>query len=385
MAERLPASAECVVVGGGVVGCSLAYHLARRGMRPLLLERGELGGGSTSRAAGGVRQQFSTAVNVRVSRMSLEMLKRFPDEIGADPGLQQIGYLFLASSAEEAELFEHNVAVQRAAGLEDVELLDVDGALELVPDLNASDLTAASWCPSDGLAGPNDVTAGYARAARRIGARVVEGAAVTGIDRQGDRVMGVRVGDSLVASDVVVDCAGPHAGQVGRLAGVDVPVTPYRRHVFVTETFSLSKPPPMTVDFRTSFYFHPEGDGLMLGMSDPAEPPGFDTDVSWDFLEHLIEHATHRLPALERAAIRTGWAGLYEVSPDHQAIVGPAPGLDGLWLCCGFSGHGFMQAPAMGHLLAQTLTGETPDIDLAPYTPDRFATGALLEPEAAVI
>ena len=123
----------------------------------------------------------------------------------------------------------------------------------------------------------------------------------------------------------------------------------------------------------------------MLGMSDPAEPPGFDTDVSWDFLEHLIEHATHRLPALERAAIRTGWAGLYEVSPDHQAIVGPAPGLDGLWLCCGFSGHGFMQAPAMGHLLAQTLTGETPDIDLAPYTPDRFATGALLEPEAAVI
>ena len=383
--EDVPASAECVVVGGGVVGCSLAFHLARRGMRPLLLERGDLGGGSTSRAAGGVRQQFSTAVNVRVSRMSLEMLKRFPEEIGADPGLQQIGYLFLASSTEEAELFRHNVEVQRAAGLEDVELLDVAGALELVPDLNASDLTAASWCPSDGLAGPNDVTAGYAGAARRIGARVVEGAEVTGIDRRGDRVTGVRVGRSVIASDLVVDCAGPYAGQVGRIAGVDVPVTPYRRHVFVTETFSLRKPPPMTVDFRTSFYFHPEGDGLMLGMSDPAEPPGFDIDVSWDFLEHLIEHATHRLPALERAAIRTGWAGLYEVSPDHQAIVGPAPGLDGLWLCCGFSGHGFMQAPAMGHLLAQRLTGETPDIDLTPYAPDRFATGAALEPEAAVI
>src|SRR5690348_10357072 len=255
MTDDLPASADCVIVGGGVVGCSLAYHLARRGMRPLLLERGGLGGGSTSRAAGGVRQQFSTAVNVRVSRMSLGMLKRFPEEIGADPGLQQIGYLFLASSEEEAALFATNVEVQRAAGLDDVELLDVAAALELVPDLNSADLTAATWCPSDGLAGPNDVTSGYAGAARRSGARVVEGAAVTGIDRDGDRVTGVRVGSRAVSSELVVDCAGPHAGEVGRMARVEVPVTPYRRHVFVTETFALRRSPPMTVDFRTSFYF----------------------------------------------------------------------------------------------------------------------------------
>ena len=168
------------------------------------------------------------------------------------------------------------------------------------------------------------------------------------------------------------------------MAGVDVPVTPYRRHIFVTETFSLAKPPPMTVDFHTSFYMHPEGDGMLLGMSDPAEPPSFDTSVAWDFLEHLIEHATWRLPVLERARIRTGWAGLYEVSPDHQAIVGESPQLRGFWLCCGFSGHGFMQAPAIGYLLADRLLGREPEIGLEPYAPDRFARGEL-EPEAAVI
>ena len=385
MAVELPASADCVIVGGGVVGCSLAYHLARGGRRPLLLDRGELGGGSTGRCAGGVRQQFSTAVNVKVSMLSRRMLERFPEEIGSDPAFRPIGYLFLATGEDQAEIFRHNVAVQRAAGLEDVELLDAAGALELVPELRADDLVAATFCPSDGLAGPSEVTLGYAAAARRHGALTVEGCAVSGIDVERGRITGVRAGDRRVATETVVDCAGPHAAVVAAMAAVEVPVLPVRRHIFVTETFSLSRPTPMTVDFRTSFYFHPEGDGMLLGMSDPAEPPSFDTDVSWDFLEHLIEHATDRLPALERTSIRTGWAGLYEVSPDHQAIVGPAHEVEGLWLCCGFSGHGFMQGPAMGHLLAQRLLGETPDIDLEPYSPDRFRLGGELEPEAAVI
>jgi sarcosine oxidase subunit beta len=187
-----------------------------------------------------------------------------------------------------------------------------------------------------------------------------------------------------VAGPLGVDCAGPHAAEVARLAGVAVPVTPFRRHIFLTEAFALSRPVPMTVDFHTSFYFHPEGDGLLLGMSDPDEPASFDTSVAWDFLEHLIEHATWRLPALARSRIRTGWAGLYEMSPDHQGIVGEAPGRPGLWLCCGFSGHGFMQAPAIGHLLADRLLGREPEIDLAPYAPGRFAEGRG-EPEVAVI
>ena len=384
MASELPAGAEAVIVGGGVVGCSLAYHLARGGMRALLLERGELGAGSTARGAGGVRQQFSTAVNVRVSRMSRAMLERFPEEIGVTADYRPIGYLFLASTAAEAEQFARNVEVQRSAGLDDVELIDVDRVAELVPGLRTDDLTAATWCPSDGLAGPNEVTTGYAAAARRHGAIVVEGIGVDTVDTDAGRVVGVRAGGRRVSAPIVVDCAGPQAAAVGRMAGVEVPVLPYRRHIFITEPFSLGPRVPMTVDFRTSFYTHPEGEGMLLGMSDPAEPPSFDTSVAWDFLEHLIEHATWRIPALERAAIRTGWAGLYEVSPDHQAIVGEAPGLDGLWLCCGFSGHGFMQAPAIGHLLAETLLGREPEIDLSPYSPMRFAEGGGV-PETAVI
>jgi sarcosine oxidase subunit beta len=381
---ELPASAECVIVGGGVVGCSLAYHLARAGMRPVLLERGELGAGSTARGAGGVRQQFSTAVNVRVSRMSRAMLERFEEETGATAALRQIGYLLLATTDAEAAQFARNVEVQREAGLDDVELLSVDAAVELVPDLRRDDLTAATWCPSDGLAGPHEVTMGYASAARRHGTTIVEGCAVEGIDVENDRVMAVHAGGRRVAAGLVINCAGPYAALVGRLAGVDVPVRPYRRHIFVTESFSLTRPAPMTVDFHTSFYFHPEGEGLLLGMSDPAEPSSFDTSVAWDFLEHLIEHATWRLPVLERARIRTGWAGLYEVSPDNQAIVGEATGVSGFWLCCGFSGHGFMQAPAIGQLLADVLLGRLPAIDLSPYDPRRFVRGDI-EAEVAVI
>jgi sarcosine oxidase subunit beta len=382
---EVPATADCVIIGGGVVGCSLAYHLATGGMRPLLLERGELGAGSTARGAGGVRQQFSTAVNVRVGRMSLAMLQRFEEEIGSTAALQQIGYLLLATTDAEAAQFARNVEVQRSAGLADVELLSVDAAAELVPDIRRDDLVAATWCPSDGLAGPHEVTMGYAAAARRHGATVVEGCAVEDIDVEQGRVIAVRVnGGRRVAAGLVINCAGPYAAQVGRLAGVEVPVRPYRRHIFVTESFALSRPAPMTVDFHTSFYFHPEGDGLLLGMSDPAEPSSFDTTVAWDFLEHLIEHATWRLPVLERARIRTGWAGLYEVSPDNQALVGEVGEVGGFWLCCGFSGHGFMHAPAVGHLLAEVLLGREPAIDMSPYDPRRFELGRT-EAEAAVI
>ncbi|HSP65313.1 MAG TPA: FAD-binding oxidoreductase, partial [Candidatus Deferrimicrobium sp.] len=337
----LPPSAECVIVGGGVVGCSLAYHLARAGIRPLLLERGDLGSGSTARNAGGVRQQFSTEINVRVGILSRELLENFEEEVGATAELRSVGYLFVASGVDQMEQLARNVAMQRRVGLHDVRLLSRDEVGGIVPELNIEDVVGGSFCPSDGLAGPNEVTSGYVAAARRNGAQVMDGVTVEAIERDGDAVAAVRAAGTRISTPLVVNCAGPYAAAVGALAAVDVPVQPFRRHLFLTETFALDPEPPMTVDVATSFYFHREGDGILLGMSDPAEPSSFDTNVDWGFLEHLVEHATHRLPALERTAIKTGWAGLYEVSPDNQAIVGESE-LGGFWLCCGFSGHGFM-------------------------------------------
>jgi sarcosine oxidase subunit beta len=380
---ELPPNAECVIVGGGVMGCSLAYHLAKAGMRPLLLERGDFGAGSTARGAGGVRQQFSTEINVRIGMLSRRLLEHFEDEVGATADFRPIGYLFVASDAAEMEQLRTNVDMQHTVGLRDVRLLTRDEVADMVPQLNVEDVHGGTFCPSDGLAGPNEVTSGYVAAARRHGAQVVEGMGVAAIECDGDAVAAVRAGGTRISTALVINCAGPYAATVGAMAHVDVPVRPFRRHLFLTEPFSLERDPPMTVDMRTSFYFHPEGEGLLLGMSDPAEPSSFDTSVDWGFLEHLVEHATHRLPALERAAIRTGWAGLYEVSPDHQAIVGESE-LRGFWLCCGFSGHGFMQAPAVGRLLAAEITGAGSKIDLAPFRPDRFAKGATT-PEAAVI
>jgi sarcosine oxidase subunit beta len=379
----LPPTAECVIIGGGVVGCSLAYHLTRAGVRPLLLERGEVGSGSTARNAGGVRQQFSTEINVRVGMLSRQLLADFENEVGATADLRAVGYLFVASSPEQMEQLRRNVAMQHAVGLRDVRLLTRDDVAEIVPQLNVDDVEGGTFCPSDGLAGPNEVTSGYVTAARRNGAQVVDGVAVDAIERDRNAVSAVVAGGVRIATPLVVNCAGPYAANVGTLASVDVPVRPFRRHLFLTERFALDPEPPMTVDVATSFYFHREGDGILLGMSDPAEPSSFDTNVDWGFLEHLVEHATHRMPILAGAAIKTGWAGLYEVSPDNQAIVGESE-VAGFWLCCGFSGHGFMQAPAVGRLLAAEITGAGSEIDLTPFSPARFARGATT-PESAVI
>src|SRR5207302_3164630 len=205
-----------------------------------------------------------------------------------------------------------------------------------------------------------------------------EGDAVTGIDVSGGRVTGVHTASGEVSTRLVFDCAGPWAREVGKMAGADVPVDPYRRHIWVTDHLpEISRTTPMTVDFTTSFYFHPEGDGVLFGMSDRDEGPTFSTEVNEAFLDRVTEVGLHRLPALERAGIKTSWAGLYEVTPDHQAILGPVDEVAGLWCACGFSGHGFMQAPAVGELLAELLTEGRSDSDLSGLAHRRFAAGSL--------
>ncbi|MFN2465618.1 MAG: NAD(P)/FAD-dependent oxidoreductase [Candidatus Dormibacteria bacterium] len=331
-----------LIVGAGAVGCSLAFNLAAKGQKNVLvIDRGSIGEGSTGRCAGGVRQQFSTEVNVRIGMLSRRILEDFETLTGQPADYRQIGYLFVAPDDAAMASLRRNLSVQHGAGLTEAQEVDTADIARLVPGLRTDDLIGGTFCASDGIAGPSEVTQGYAHAARGHGVRIIEGLEVTGLQRA---VSGWRVSTPRgeIRADRVVCCAGAWSRPLGAMAGVEVPVAPYRRHIFVTKPFAqVTRTTPMTVDYRTSFYFHPEGDGVLLGMSDPGEPESFRTDVDWDFLDHLVEHATARFPALEEAEIMTGWAGLYEVTPDHQAIIGESKEA-GLWLCTGFSGHGFM-------------------------------------------
>ena len=379
MGEAVKETAEAAIVGGGVVGCALAYQLARRGLDVVLLERAELGSQSTGRCAGGVRQQFSGEVNVRLQRLAVRLLTSFSEETGGHADFRQIGYLFLLTRPEQVADWRGMLGMWHRLGLEEARWVTPDEAHDLVPILNVEDVLGGTFCPTDGLASPADVTAGYAAAARRHGARLKEGVGVTGIEVRAGRVCAVRTTEGEVSTPLVFNCAGAWSAEIGRMAGVEVPVRPYRRHIFVTDAFpEVTRTTPMTVDFATSFYFHPEGDGVLMGMSDRDEPPTFNTDVNWELLERAVQVASHRAPALEGASIRTAWAGLYETTPDHQAILGPVRDVEGFWCACGFSGHGFMQAPAVGLVVSELLLDGHSEVDVSAFSHDRFDRGELV-------
>ena len=372
-------SADVVIAGGGISGCALAYQLAKRNVDVVLLERETLGSQSTGKCAGGVRQQFSTEDNVRVMRLSVKLLENFEQETGHPADFRQIGYLFVFTQPQQVEDFRQNMDMWHRVGLTEARWVDATEAGELVPVLNVDDVLGCTFCPTDGIASPADVTIGYATAARRYGARLKEGVEVTGIDISSGRVRGVRTSAGDIATRLVINCAGPWAASIGRMAGLEIPVLPYRRHIAVTGTFpAVPRNTPMTVDFHSSLYFHPEGDGVLIGMSDRAEPPGFVTDVNWEFLEKMFEQAARRAPALASAGVKTAWAGLYESTPDHQAILGPISEVEGFWCAAGFSGHGFMQAPAAALLLTQLLLDKKSEIDISSFAFERFARGALV-------
>jgi sarcosine oxidase subunit beta len=376
----MQSAAEVVIIGGGCMGASVAYHLARRGVTDVvLLEREQmLGTGSTGRNAGGVRHQFSNQANIKLSIESIALLERFADEVGHPIDFHQDGYLFLLSTPASVETFERNVALQRGLGVE-VQWLDAREAAALAPGLNADSVLAATFCQRDGIADPNGVTMGFAKTAQSLGVTVERDVEVTGITVTSDRVSAVETSRGTIDTRTVVNAAGPYARVFGALAGADVPVDPIRRHIFIAApgsgqaTMHVPASRIMVIDFETTFYFHREGAGLLFGMGDRHETPTFDTTVQWDFLPQVIDVAVTRLPALADASISHAWAGLYEMSPDGNPIVGAADGIQGLYLINGFSGHGFQHSPAAGRILADLITGRDPQIDLAPFAPGRFA------------
>ncbi|MCQ9131593.1 NAD(P)/FAD-dependent oxidoreductase [Streptomyces hilarionis] len=369
--------ASVVVIGGGVMGTAIAYHLAAAGVRDvLLLERDELAAGSTSKAAGGVRAQFSDELNVRLGARSLEAFARFGEEIGHDIGLRRVGYLFLLSTPQEVASFEAGVRLQNALGVPS-RMIDPAEARRLSPLVRTEGLLAAAFSPDDGHCTPEAVVHGYAAAARRCGARILRHTAVTGIDRQGDMITAVRTTLGPIATNTVICAAGAWSRSVGAMAGVDLPVRPLRRQIAVTEPVPGLPPDlPMTIDFSSSLYFHAEGPGLLVGMSDPDERPGFATDTHDRWIPRLTAAMERRAPALLDLRRTGGWAGLYEVTPDHNALIGEATTVSRFLYATGFSGHGFLQGPAVGEVVRDLYLGRVPFVDVAPLSADRFASGA---------
>lgn len=372
------------------MGASVAYHLARRGVTDVVLVERErmLGTGSTGRNAGGVRHQFSNEANIRLSIESIRLFERFEDEVGLPIDFHQDGYLFLLSSPDSVAAFRRNVDIQRRCGV-DVHWLEADEARGLAPGLEIGGVLGATFCARDGIADPNGVTMGFAKAAQALGVEIARETHVVGIERRDGRIRAVDTSRGPISTPIVVNAAGPHARQIGRMTGVDVPVDPYRRHIFIAQppgggtwddhgvAGSVPATRIMVIDFDTTFYFHREGGGLLFGMGDPGEPSGFDTTVRWDFLPEVTEVATGRLPALGDASISHAWAGLYEMSPDGNPIIGPVAAVTGLFLINGFSGHGFQHSPAAGRILADVIVGRDPGVDLAPFAYERFAQGVV--------
>jgi sarcosine oxidase, subunit beta len=380
-----PSSAAVVVIGGGVVGLSTAYHLARRGIRDVVvLDRDALGAGSTSKAAGGVRAQFSDPVNITLGARSLETFRDFPALFGQEIDFHQVGYLFLLASPDDVTAFEANVALQNDLGVPS-RMITTAEARALSPLISTDGLLAAAFSPTDGHCTPEAVVLGYATAARRLGATLVPHCPATGIDVRDGRVVAVRTAAGTIRTDTVVCAAGAWSAQVGAWAGVDLPVTPLRRQILVTEPVpGLAPDTPFTIDFESSFYFHGEGEGLLLGMSDPDETPGFTLGRSDAWLPALGAAIERRAPALAEVGIASGWAGLYEMTPDHNALIGRAEAVGGFLYATGFSGHGFLMGPAVGEVMADLHLGQESFVDVSGLGAGRFAEAAV-RPELNIV
>ena len=384
--------ADVVVVGCGILGASVAYHLAKRqaGLRVLVLEKEKSPcTGSTPLSAGGIRAQFTTEVNIRLSNWAIAFYETMSDELECHFDFEQHGYLLLTTEEETAARFRLNVELQRSLGVP-VEVLEPAAIKARWPHLETSDLALGTFSGKDGYADPYEATMGFYQATRRMqnsgGVEFRFATPVTGIHHEGGRVSGVSTERGEITAPWVIDCAGPWLREVGQLAGLDLQAEPVRRCLWNTEPFDQIKGKiPLTIDMDTGFYTRSESGGLMLGLANAKEPAGFNPILDDEWLEVVIERALLRIPCLEHAEVNRGWAGHYSITPDHLPILGEVPWLKGFVSCGGFSGHGFMHAPPAGLLMAEIVCeGEAKTIDISALGIERFRGGALT-PEANVI
>ncbi len=374
-------TAEVVIVGAGITGCSIAYHLAARGMRDVVVvEKDEICRGATADAAGGIRLQFSTKTNIELSRYSLDVWRNFKELFGIDIAFHQQGYLFLLSSESEIDVFRKNLEFQQSMDVP-VRWVSTSEISELNPAVKLDDVIGGTFCTSDGWADPYSSTMGFAQRARSLGVEIVEETPVTGLRVDDGRLTAVETSQGSISTKIVIIAAGAQAGEVGQLAGLDIPVLPYRRMSFVTEPFpAVPSRVPMTIEFSTGLYFHPESGGFLFGMSNPDEPSSFNRTVDDDWMTRTVTELCRLAPIFEDARVRRGWAGLYEITPDDNPVLGVVSGIEGVVVASGFSGHGYMQGPAIGRCIAEVvLDGAASTVDISAFSPDRFASGELAQ------
>ena len=385
-------TADIVIIGGGIVGSSIAWHLTDAGCRNVLIVEREThqGKGSTGKSMGGVRAQFATAANIQMSLYSIPFYATFEERLGLPSEYRPQGYLFVATKPSHLDYLQTNQALQKSLGLTQVRMLTRDEIVDIVPQLRADDVLGGSFCPTDGFVDPYSVMVGFTTRACEQGAILWRSTEVTAIARdERGRISGVETTRGPVSTRVVVNAAGPWAAEVAALAGVDLPVEPLRRMLIPTEPFDgVSHAIPMVVDMTNGFHFRPESLGFLLAWNDPEETPGYKTSFEPSFIEKVLIRAADRVPCFENLAVnpKRAWAGLYEMSPDHHCILGSVPEVPGLFCANGFSGHGVMHAPSTGKIVSDLiLRGATSIVDnVETLGPSRFAKGALLH-ETAVL
>ena len=383
-------TADVVIIGSGIVGSSVAYHLAEAGCTNVLVVEREAhqGKGSTGKSMGGVRAQFATTITIQMSRYSIDFFATFDEQLGYPADYRPHGYLFCATSERHLGYLKANRERQLALGVKNVELISREDIVKILPQLRIDDVIGGTYCPTDGFVDPHSVMMGFMMKARERGVRLWLNTKVTGIEVNNAQVTGVTTTRGPVSAPIIVNAAGAWAAEVALLAGAELPVEPLRRQLVPTEPFAgLPKRFPMVIDMSTGFHFRREGKGILLAWNDPEETPGFKTDFDASFIEKILTRAASRVPCLADAEVnpRRAWAGLYEMTPDHHAIIGPAPNVKGLFFVNGFSGHGVMHSPASGRITSDLiLHGRSDLIDITLIGLERFATGRLLE-ETAIL
>ncbi len=371
---------KVVVIGGGVIGTAVAFYLAKNGVSDVVvLEKDYLSSGSTGRCGGGIRQQWSERMNVRLAMRSVEHFKRFESEVGFDIEYFQGGYLLLAYTEEEVLLFERNIKMQQEENL-DVELLSKNEASSRFSFIDMSGVRAAAYCSSDGHANPHLTTFAYARAAERMGVEVLTHTSAEKIITEDGRIVAVQTSKGKIETEVVVNAAGGYSHEVGAMAGVELPTESYRHQIFVTEPLEHIMD-PLVISFENNFYIRQTKAGnFIMGQGDKDELPGHNVTPTWKFLREMTEKMPKFFPFLRDVRVLRHWAGLYNMSPDAQPIIDRAVDIDNFYYAIGFSGHGFMLAPAVGEAVAEWIVhGEPRSVDISNLSLNRFQEGFTIE------